>query len=145
MPEISSMKVSGTYSPCSTSDSFSSQSAVIAGDWSCSGVTVIKAFPFSVGISVFTLPLPLRSKKPFRTSFSMMAARVAGVPIPFRSASSGKSSALAASIACKSRSSVKCFGGEVFPSFISVFSMGSVSPSTNGGSIFAAFSSFGRS
>ena len=57
------------------------------------------------------------STNPLRMSFSKIAALVAGVPSPFRSASSGISSFPAVSIACRRESSVKCAGGVVVPSF----------------------------
>ena len=76
-----------------------------------------------------------------RTSFSMIPARVAGVPRPFRSTSSGISSAPAVSIAESSVSSVKCFGGEVFPSLISEPSTFRSSPTDTAGSA-CLFSSF---
>ncbi len=57
-----------------------------------------KAVPFLVGISCF----PLRSAKPPFTSFSMTAARVAGVPSPRRSASGSVSPFPARSIADRS-------------------------------------------
>ena len=67
-----------------------------------SGSTRIRFLPFSVGISCFFL----RSTKPADTSFSSMAARVAGVPNPLRSASSGMSPVPAVSIAARRESSV---------------------------------------
>ena len=129
IPVISSMKLSGEYSPFSIRSSFSSQSAVMEGDWICSGITVIRAVPFAVAQRYFVFLSPRRSTKPFCTSFSMVAARVAGVPIPFRSTSSGNSSALAASIACNNVSSVNRRGGVVFPSRTSAPRSGRVLPS----------------
>ena len=79
---ISVIKVSGSISPRSICSSFVSQSAVISGDWISSGITVMRAFPLSVGSSTLVFLVPLRSRKPFCTSFSMVAALVAGVPIP---------------------------------------------------------------
>ena len=51
-------------------------------DWISSGITVMRAFPLSVGSSTLVFLVPLRSRKPFCTSFSMVAALVAGVPMP---------------------------------------------------------------
>lgn len=73
-----------------------------------SGSTAIRFVPFSVGISCFFF----RCTNPVETSFSSVAARVAGVPKPFRSASSGISSAPAVSIAARRESSESfCQGG----------------------------------
>ena len=52
------------------------------GDLMLSGSTAIRFVPFSVGISCFFF----RCTNPVETSFSSVAARVAGVPKPFRSA-----------------------------------------------------------
>ena len=79
---ISVINVSGSISPCSTRSSFVSQSAVISADWISSGITVIRALPLSVGRRNFVFLSPLRSRNPFATSFSMVAALVAGVPMP---------------------------------------------------------------
>ena len=78
-----------------------SHSAVSCGEVSISGSTDIRAAPFCVGISCF----PLRSAKPPFTSFSMTAARVAGVPSPRRSASGSVSPFPARSIAERSDAS----------------------------------------
>ena len=79
---ISVIKVFGSISLCSIRSSFVSQSAVISGDWISSGITVTRALPLSVGSSTLVFLLPFRSRKPFCTSFSIVAARVAGVPMP---------------------------------------------------------------
>ncbi len=81
-----------------------------------------RELPLSVAMSCLVFLSPFLSMKPRWTSFSMVAARVAGVPRPLRSASSGVSSAPAVSIAERSVSSVKCFGGLVLPSFTSAVS-----------------------
>ena len=72
-----------------------------------SGRMATRLYPSFVGISF----LPLRSAKPAEMSFSMIPARVAVVPNPLRSASSGVSSLPAFSIADRSVSSVYAFGG----------------------------------
>ena len=82
------MKVSGSAPPFAISVNFCSHSAVSMGEVSGSGRTVTRLIPAFVGIRL----LPLRSTNPAATSFSMIAALVAGVPSPFRSASSGISS-----------------------------------------------------
>ena len=79
-----------------------SHSAVSVGDLILSGRTRIRFVPFSVGISCFFF----RSTNPAETSFSSVAARVAGVPNPLRSVSSGISPAPAVSIAARRESSV---------------------------------------
>ena len=63
----------------------------------------------------------------------MTAARVAGVPNPFLSASSGISSLPAVSMADKSVSSVKCLGGVVLPSLTAQEETESDCPSEAGG------------
>ena len=115
MAVIPSMKLSGSISPRSISFKRCSHSAVSCGDWSCSGSTVISAVPVDVGRRFTTFLDFLRSTKPEDTSFSMIPERVAGVPMPLRSASSGISSLPALSIADSSVSSVKCLGGVVLP------------------------------
>ena len=87
------------------------------GERNFSGRTVIKETAEWVGIKNTLLPDFFLSTNPFRMSFSRIAALVAGVPSPFRSASSGISSFPAVSIACRRESSVKCAGGVVVPSF----------------------------
>ncbi len=114
---ISLMKASEENVFCSTCRSFCSHSAVIPGDWITSGITVMRAMPLCVGTRYLVFLSPFRSRKPMRTSFSIMPARVAGVPSPFRSASSGVSSAPARSMADNSVLSVKRFFAVVFPSF----------------------------
>ena len=79
---ISVINSLGSISPRSIRSSFVSQSAVISGDWISSGITVMRALPLSVGSSTLVFLLPFRSRKPFCTSFSIVAARVAGVPMP---------------------------------------------------------------
>ena len=73
--------------------------------------------PLWVGTRYLVFLSPFRSRKPMRTSFSIMPARVAGVPRPFRSASSGVSSAPARSMTARSELSVKRFFAVVLPSF----------------------------
>ena len=101
-----------------------------------SGNTTIRLKPFFVGRSC----LPLRSRKPPRTSFSSTPARVAGVPSPVRSTLpiSANSAALACSIAARSISSVKCLGGLVVPSLVEAFTFSKVCPSVRGGSATAS-------
>ena len=96
--------------------SFCSQSAVRSGERISSGITVTREMPLCVGTRYFVFRLPLRSTKPILTSFSIMPARVAGVPSPFRSASSGVSFAPARSIADRSVPSVYLDFGFVMPS-----------------------------
>lgn len=103
MSAICPIKTSAANSPRSTCFSMDSHSAVRTGDLMLSGSTRIRFVPFSVGISCFFL----RSTKPADTSFSSMAARVAGVPNPLRSTSSGISPAPAVSIAARRESSDK--------------------------------------
>ena len=88
--------------PFATSVNFCSHSAVSMGEVSGSGRTVTRLIPSFVGIRF----LPFRSTNPAATSFSMMAALVAGVPKPFRSASSGISALPAFSMADRRVSSV---------------------------------------
>ena len=116
MALIPAMKSSGASSPRSISPSRYSHSAVRRGDCSCSGNTVIRDTASWDGMSCTVFLLFFRSKKPVETSFSRIPARVAGVPRPLRSASSGISSFPAVSIAESSVSSVKCLGGVVLPS-----------------------------
>ena len=99
---IPSIKLSALSSPRSICKSCDSHSAVRSGDLMLSGRIVIKSTPFCVGSNSFFF----LSTKPVTTSFSRIAARVAGVPKPFRSASSGVSSAPAVSIAESRESSV---------------------------------------
>lgn len=79
---IPSIKASARISPRSTCLSLDSHSAVSSGDLILSGRTVIRFTPFSVGRSCFFF----RSTNPTATSFSSVAAQVAGVPKPLRSA-----------------------------------------------------------
>ena len=99
---IPSMKSFAGTPPRSTCFSMDSHSAVSMGDLMLSGRTKIRFVPFSVGISCFFF----RCTKPADTSFSSVAARVAGVPKPLRSASSGISPVPAVSIADRRESSV---------------------------------------
>ena len=99
---ICPIKDSAASSPRSTCFNMDSHSAVSVGDLILSGSTRIRFVPFSVGISCFFL----RCTNPAETSFSSVAARVAGVPNPLRSASSGMSPAPAVSIAARRESSV---------------------------------------
>ena len=101
-PAIPSIKASAVISPRSTCFSMDSHSAVSAGDFITSGRTAIRLTPLSVGKSCFFF----RWTNPVDTNFSSVAARVAEVPSPFRSASSGISSAPAVSIAASRESSV---------------------------------------
>ena len=103
-----------------------SHSAVSRGDCSCSGRTVIRDTASLDGMSCTAFLLFFRSKKPVDTSFSRIPARVAGVPRPLRSASSGISFDPAVSIAESSVSSVKCLGGLVLPSLTAKLERGSV-------------------
>ena len=95
---IPAMKSSGDSSPRSTSPSRCSQSAVSRGDCRTSGRTVTRELPAWVGSRLVIFLAFFRSTSPVDTSFSRIAARVAGVPMPFRSASSGISPAPAVSI-----------------------------------------------
>ena len=89
-----------------------SHSAVRSGDCSCSGSTVIRETASWEGRSCTVFLLFFRSRKPADTSFSKIPARVAGVPRPFRSASSGIFSFPAVSIADNKVSSESfCQGG----------------------------------
>ena len=137
MPVINS---SGESSPRSTCCKRYSHSAVRSGDWSCSGSTVMRETPVWAGTRLTAFFALLRSTKPVDTSFSMMAARVAGVPKPFRSASSGVSSLPAFSIADRRVSSVKCLGGVVLPSFTAASVQSNTCPSDSSGSAASRFS-----
>ena len=101
------MKFSGLAFPFAISVSVFSHSAVSFGEVRLSGRTQTRLIPFFVGKSC----LPLRSTKPEFTSFSMTAARVAGVPNPLRSASAFVSSLPACSMADKRLASVWGFDG----------------------------------
>ena len=132
------MNCSAGYSPFATRVNAFSQSAVSLGLLTTSGRTVISFIPSSVGIICF---LSLFTK-PSLTSFSMISARVAGVPSPLRSTSSPISSTPARSIAESRLSSVKCFGGCVKPS-TTLHSEGEyINPSVSGGRDFSSSSSF---
>ena len=100
------MKSFGASSPRSTCFKRCSHSAVSSGDCRDSGSTVMSAVPVAVGIRDAILRDFLRSAKPEETSFSRIPARVAGVPMPLRSASSGISFAPAFSMLDRSVSSV---------------------------------------
>ena len=105
---ISAINSSGSALPLAISVRRFSHSAVRAGEVRLSGRITARLMPSLVGTSC----LPLRCAKPICTSFSKIAARVAGVPSPLRSASSGISSAPARSIADRSVSSESfCQGG----------------------------------
>ena len=125
MAVISAMKSSGASSPRSISPSRYSHSAVSSGDCSCSGRTVIKESASWDGRSCTVFLLFFRFRKPVETNFSKIPARVAGVPSPLRSASSGISLAPAVSIAARSVSSEKCLGGLVLPSLTAAPATGS--------------------
>ena len=101
------MKSSGLSLPLAIPVRRVSHSAVSCGDVRTSGRIAARLYPSFVGISF----LPLRSAKPALMSFSMIPARVAVVPNPLRSASSGVSSFPALSIAESNVSSVNAFGG----------------------------------
>ena len=98
----------------------------------------MSAVPVTVGSRLVIFLGFLRSTKPEDTSFSMIPERVAGVPMPLRSASSGISSLLAFSIAASSVSSVKCLGGVVFPVLTDAADTESVCCSVTTGSAGAA-------
>ena len=104
---IPRMKSAGLSLPFAIPVRRVSHSAVSCGDVRLSGRIAARLYPSFVGISF----LPLRSAKPALMSFSMIPARVAVVPNPLRSASSGVSSLPAFSIADRSVSSVNAFGG----------------------------------
>ena len=76
------MNSSGESSPRSTCCKRYSHSAVRSGDCNCSGSTVMRETPVWAGTRLTAFFARLRSTKPVATSFSMMAARVAGVPKP---------------------------------------------------------------
>lgn len=80
MASIPPMKSAGASSLYAIAVSLLSHSAVRAAEVSASGSTTARFTPSFVGMSC----LPFRSAKPVCTSFSMMAARVAGVPNPLR-------------------------------------------------------------
>ena len=136
MPSIPSMKAAADCSPRSTSFKPDSHRAVRLADFTVSGRTAIRSVPFFVGSNC----LPLRSKNPPRTSFSSTPARVAGVPRPVRSTSPiwANSWALACSMAERSRSSVKCRGGLMAPSFADAFTFSKVCPWERGGRAFGS-------
>ena len=113
-----------------------SHSAVSCGEVSISGSTDIRAAPFCVGISC----LPLRSAKLPFTSFSMTAARVAGVPSPRRSASGSVSPFPARSIAERSDASLWGFGGVVVCSVTFAAGFSKPCPSESSGSVTPSIS-----
>ena len=123
------MKSAGLSLPLAIPTRRVSHSAVSCGEVSASGRMATRLYPSFVGISF----LPLRSAKPAEISFSIMPARVAVVPNPLRSASSGVSSLPAFSIADKRVSSVKAFGGCVKRSVISAAAFSKACPSARGG------------
>ena len=140
---IPSRNSSGASCPCSISPRRYSHSAVKSGDCSCSGRTVIRETASWEGRSCTVFLLFFRSRKPADTSFSKIPARVAGVPRPFRSASSGISSFPAVSIADNRVSSVKCWGGLLLPSLTIAAETERVCPSVSSGRAFSAPSFFG--
>ena len=89
------MKSSAFFLPCSISRKSDSQSAVNFADLILSGSNEINLLPSSVAITFF----PSRFTYLWATNSSITVALVAGVPIPFFSAFSSKSAALACSIA----------------------------------------------
>ena len=131
MAAISSMKSPGASVPRSTSFSRCSHSAVSVGDCNCSGSTVMSAVPRGVGRRETVFFALFRSTKPADTSFSRIAARVGGVPMPCLSASSGISSLPAISMAESRESSVWCLGGVVLPDLTWAAATGSVCPSVS--------------
>ena len=141
MAAIPSMNSSGSALFRSISFSQCSHSAVRSGDCSCSGRTVIKDTAVWVGINCTAFLDFFLSTKPADTSFSRIAARVAGVPSPLRSASSGISFAPAVSIAASKLSSVKCLGGLVFPSLMPGTNTSKCCPFSTIGSDLASVSS----
>ena len=90
------------YQPSPRKARATSQDVYKRQDVRTSGRIAARLYPSFVGISF----LPLRSAKPALMSFSMIPARVAVVPNPLRSASSGVSSLPAFSRADRSVSSV---------------------------------------
>ena len=106
---IPQIKTSASAFPFAICVKVFSHSAVSFGLVSTSGRTHTRLLPSFVGISCF----PFRSANPALTSFSITAARVAGVPSPRRSASSSVFSLPARSIAESKVSSVWDFGGVV--------------------------------
>ena len=133
MPERNSP---GSAAPFAICVRLFSHSAVSCGEVSISGKIDIRAAPFCVGISC----LPLRSAKPPFTSFSMTAARVAGVPSPRRSASGSVSPFPARSIAERSDASLWGFGGVVVCSVTFAAGLGKPCPSESSGSVTPSFS-----
>ena len=91
----------------------------------------MRAVPRGVGRRETVFFAFFRSTKPADTSFSRMVARVAGVPMPCLSASSGISSLPAVSMAESRESSVWCLGGVVLPVLILAAATGSVCPSVS--------------
>ena len=110
-----------------------SHSAVSCGLVKVSGRTHTRLIPSFVGSSC----LPFRSTKPPFTSFSMTAARVAGVPSPLRSASGSVSSLPARSIAESSDASLWGFGGVVSCSVTVAAGFSKLCPSVNCGRVFS--------
>ena len=131
MSRMPSRKVSGEAAPLAISVSCCSHSAVSMGEVKGSGRMEIRLMPSWVGTKL----LPLRSTKPATTSFSMIAALVAGVPRPFRSASSGISSFPAFSMADRRVSSVKGLGGWVKRSATETSALSKICPSVKSGNV----------
>ena len=131
MPSINSCM---EYSPFATRVRAFSQSAVSFGDFTTSGSTVISLMPSSVGIICFFS----RLINPSFTNFSIMSARVAGVPNPFLSTSSSISSDPARSIMESSESSVNLLGGFVKCSLIFVCTPSNACPLESSGSFFSS-------
>ena len=129
MSSIPAIKSSSESSPFATCTNAFSQSAVSIGDLSSVGSIPISFIPSSVGMSCFFS----RFTKPSCTSFSMMSALVAGVPMPFLSTSSSISDAPAFSIAVSIVASVYLAGAFVNFSATSVCCTGHFSPMTNSG------------
>ena len=129
MSSIPAIKSSSESSPFATCTNAFSQSAVSIGDLSSAGRMLISFKPSSVGISCFFS----RFTKPSCTSFSMMSALVAGVPIPFLSTSSSISDAPAFSMAVRIVASVYLAGAFVNFSATSVCCTGYSSPRANSG------------
>ena len=79
---ISVINSPGSISLRSICSNFASQSAVISGRLDFFGHHGDEGFAFVGGQQHLGFLGAFRSRKPFCTSFSMVAARVAGVPMP---------------------------------------------------------------
>ena len=128
-----SITSAGSRLPCSTSESACSIRAVSSTSFSRGSTTSVRRSPSVVACNC----RPLRSTSLERTSFSMVSARVAGVPMPPECDSSSSSAALrflssthrlACSIAASSVASVNGLGGRVSPSSTVTFPTGRMTP-----------------